>query len=412
MKNYFERYGYIAVTVLSSVVTFIKSYLFMDILTKEDLGYMALFQSMILIVNFFQMGVIYGGYRVISFSISRQRKVNDAVVTYLFLLLSVFTFLFFILNFFISISWFWTIGMIVGLLSLWANWISNMFIALGKTNKLSLVTLISIGLSFIALPLLYSYSVYGAITLIALQPIFFILFSYLFNQDFRFKINFKSVVYLRLIIKLGFIPFVTGVLHYINLQVERWVIGIDLGVKALGDYYLVFVYVGLFAVIPSALGTLNFPKFMKMLSREKNDFQNLAKIFKLYYIEIVSYLLFIGLSTFYIMPWIIKMILPAHETGVYYVQIVFVGLVVFTLIDPISFIINAKLHYRELLYIYIGALSISSLCYCFLYFNKLGSLINYSYVNVIFYISVSVGYIIYFSSKGLKKNRKKGLICN
>ncbi|MDL2143328.1 hypothetical protein QQY79_12415 [Flavobacterium tructae] len=405
MKKYFERYGYIAVTVLSSVVTFIKSYLFMDTLTKEDLGYMALFQSMILIVNFFQMGVLYGGYRVISFSISRQRKVNDAVVTYLFMLLIAFFFLFFVLNFFISISWFWTIGMIVGLLSLWSNWISNMYIALGKTNKLSLITLISVVLSFIALPLLYSYSIYGAITLIALQPIFFILLSYFSNKDFKFKINFKSQVYFRLIIKLGFIPFVTGVLHYINLQVERWVIGIDLGVKALGDYYLVFVYVGLFAVIPSALGTLNFPKFMKVLSQDKNDFQNLVKIFKLYYLETISYLLVIGFSTFYIMPWIIKMILPMHQTGVHYVQIVFIGLVVFTLIDPISFIINAKLHYRELLFIYMGALSISSLCYCLLYFTKRGSLINYSYVNVVFYVSVSTGYIVYFLLKGMKKRK-------
>lgn len=406
MEKYFERYGYIAVTVLSSVVTFIKSYLFMDTLTKVDLGYMALFQSMILIVNFFQMGVLYGGYRIISFSISRQRKVNDAVVTYLFLLLVAFFFVFFVLNFFISINWFWTIGMIVGLLSLWSNWISNMYVALGRTNKLSLITLISIGLSFIALPLLYSYSIYGAITLIALQPIFFVLLSYFFNKDFKFKINFKSAVYFKLIIKLGFIPFVTGVLHYINLQIERWVIGIDLGVKALGDYYLVFVYVSLFAVIPNALGTLNFPKFMKVLSQDKNDFKNLVKIFKLYYLEIILYLVVIGFSTFCIMPWIIKLILPMHQTGVHYVQIIFIGLVVFTLIDPISFIINAKLHYRELLLIYIGALSISSLCYCFLYFSKQGSLINYSYVNVIFYMSVSTGYVTYFLLKGIKRHEK------
>ncbi|MFA4870259.1 MAG: hypothetical protein WC623_18820 [Pedobacter sp.] len=374
----------------------------MDILSKEDLGYMALFQSMILIVNFFQMGVIYGGYRVISFSVLRQRKTNDAVVTYLFLLFLVLISCVSILNFFISVSWFWTIGIIVGLFSLWGNWISNMHIALSRTNKLSLITLSSIVLSFIAMPLLYSHSIYGAVTLVGLQPIFLVFFSYLFNKDFAFKLNFKSIVYLRLIIKLGFVPFLTGILHYINLQLERWVIGLDLGMKALGEYYLVFVYVGLFSVVPGALGNLNFPKFMKALAQNSSSKRDLIRIFRLYYLEILTYLVVITFGTFYIMPWLIKAILPMHEAGIRYVQIVIVGLLFFTLLDPISFVINAKLHYRELLFIYISALLISVLCYCFLYFNRLGSLESYSYVSVIFYLSVSLGYIMYFLLKGIK----------
>jgi hypothetical protein len=86
--------------------------------------------------------------------------------------------------------------------------------------------------------------------------------------------------------------------------------------------------------------------------------------------------------------------------GLQFVKIVFWGLVPFSLIDPLSFIINAKLHYKELLYVYIFAVSVSVSCYAFLYFNKLGSLINYSYVNVIFFSTVSLGYVIYFFTKG------------
>lgn len=401
MKKYLERYKYITVTILSSIVTFIKSYFFMDILSKEELGYMALFQSMILIVNFFQMGVIYGGYRLISFSIYRQKKANDTVVTYLGSLFVFLLICFCIINFFIPVNWFWTVGLVVGLLSLWGNWISNMHIALGRTNKLSYITLASIFLSFSAMPLLYSHPIVGAVCLIGLQPIFLILFSYIFNNDFGFKIDLKNKLYIKLVIRLGFIPFLTGVLHYVNLQIERWIIGLDLGVAALGEYYLVFLYVSFFAVIPGALGTLNFPKFIKSLSIRNNN-KGLIEIFKIYYIEIVIYLLLISFGTFMIMPWLIEMFLPKHVAGIKYVQIVFVGLVFFTLIDPISFIINAKLHYKELLYIYLGALIVSILSYSFLYFNKLGSLINYSYVNVIFYLSVSFGYIFYFILKGSK----------
>ena len=94
--------------------------------------------------------------------------------------------------------------------------------------------------------------------------------------------------------------------------------------------------------------------------------------------------------------------MPLHQTGVQYVQIIFYGLVFFTLIDPISFIINAKLHYRELIYIYLISVLISIISYSYIYFNGIGTLLNYSYVNLIFYISVSIGYFVYFIFKGRK----------
>lgn len=401
MKSHIERYKYLAVTILSSLVTFVKSYFFMDLLSKKELGYVALFQSMILIVSFFQIGVIYGGYRLISFSLLRQKKANDIIISYLFFLFLFFSASILIVNFFFPINWFWTAGLVVGLLSLWGNWISNMHIALGRTNKLSLITLISIILSFTAVPLLYTHPIIGAVALIALQPIFLVLFSYILNKDFGFKIDFKNKLYFRLILKLGFIPFLTGVMHYVNLQIERWIIGFDLGIAALGEYYLVFLYVNLFAVIPAALGALNFPKFMKSLSQKDNK-KGLLEIFKVYFIEIILYLILIGVGTFFIMPKLIEIFLPAHINGVKYVQIVFYGLVIFTLTDPISYIINAKLHYKQLLSIYIIALAVSIVSYSFLYFNKLGSLVNYSYVNVIFYVTMSMGYVLYFVRKGSK----------
>lgn len=402
MRAYFERYGYLAITLLNSAVTFLKSYLFMDFLGKEQLGYIALFQSMIMLANFLQIGVIYGGYRLISFSINRQRRVNDAVVTYLAILFVCAIVILLISSFFTPLNWFWIGGFLIGLVSLWNNWISNMHIALGRTTKLSILMLISLTLSFIAIPLLYINPLLGAITLIALQPIFFVILSYLSNKDFGFTFKLKNWIYLRLTIKLGFIPFLTGILHYINLQVERWVIGFDLGVKALGEYYLVFVYVGLFAIIPSALGTLNFPTFMKALSNTSNKGQTFYGIFKVYYLELIIYLIVMTFGTFCVMPWIINLILPMHNAGVHYVQIVFFGLLLFTLIDPISFVINAKLHYKALIMIYLGSVLVSLLTYCFIYFNKMGSLINYSYVNVLFYSSITIGYLLYFFILGKK----------
>ncbi|WP_146610812.1 polysaccharide biosynthesis protein [Pedobacter cryoconitis] len=374
----------------------------MDLLSKEQLGYIALFQSIIMLISFLQLGVIYGGYRLISFSIERQRRANDAVISYLLLLFIGVCSVLLLISCFTSINWFWIGGVIIGLVTLWNNWISNMHIALGRTNKLSILLLSSLLLSFIAIPVLNKYPLYGAITLIGLQPVFFVVLSYIFNKDFAASFRWKNLTYLRLTIKLGFIPFLTGILHYINLQVERWVISYDLGVKALGEYYLVFVYVGLFAIVPGALGTLNFPKFMKALSNTKNDNFSLIETFKVYYIEVICYLILMSLGTIYIMPWIINLLLPSHNNGVHYVHIVFIGLILFTLIDPISFLINAKLHYKALICIYIGSVLISLSAYAFLYINKMGSLVNYSYVNVLFYSSITIGYLFYFFTIGRK----------
>ena len=404
MRRYIPRYGFVATTILSSVATFIKSFFFMDILSKGELGKLALFQSVIIFVTFLQIGILHGGYRLISLSILRQKRVNNAVATYLFILFFLLLICFLIARFLFNIDWIWLIGVFIGLASLFSGWNSNMHIALGRTNKISLITLCSIILSLCLIPSLYALSFYGAVLVIALQPVLISLFSYIFNKDFNLKISFnnKFKLYFYYCIKIGFIPFITSVLHYINLQIERWIIGADLGIVELGNYYLVFVYVSFFSLIPGAIGTLNFPKLMKLIAPNNNIKKKLIREFKFYYLELVSFLVLMFFATFYLLPIIVDELIPQFSSGVQYVYIVFYGLVFFTLIDPISFIINAKLHYRELVQIYIFSVLMSIICYWYIYSNGIGSLLNYSYVNLVFYISISLGYVIYYFFKGKK----------
>ena len=375
----------------------------MDILNKEELGYIALFQSTIVLIGFLQTGIIYGGYRLISFSPDRKENANNAVMTYLLSLFIVMGIGFAILSFLLPINWFWGAGILVGISSLWNNWITNLHVGLGRTKLLSALMLASIMLSFLGIPVLYKFQIVGAVLIIAIQPITFIVLSYIYNRDFKFKLTFRSIPYIRICLKYGFVPFLTGILYYVNLQFERWIIGLDLGVKALGEYFLVFVYCSLFLVIPSALATINFPKMMKLLRNTKVKGFSFIKVFKLYYIELGAYLILMFIATFWILPLIVEILLPAHKGGIQYVKIVFWGLLPFTLVDPISILINAKLHYKELLYVYIFAVLISSGSYAYLYFNHLGSLKSYSYVNVIFFSSVSVGYLVYFLTNGRRK---------
>jgi O-antigen/teichoic acid export membrane protein len=402
MKKNLRKYSFIAATVFNSAIGFIKSYLFMDVLDKEQLGYIALFQSVIIIVGFLQTGIIHGGYRMVSFSIERKKTANNAVMSYLIALFIIAGLGLLLYSLLFNFDWFLITGVAIGLFSLWTNWITNLYIALGRTKLLSIIMLVSILISLFGLPLLYIKGVLGAVLLLSIQPVAFIILSLIFNRDFAFKLQRASIPYIKLCLRYGFIPFFTGILYYLNLQLERFVIGFDLGLKALGEYFLVFVYSAVFLVIPGALATLNFPKMMKSLRSAKPGEFKFFSIFGIYYAELVSYMIFVYFSTYWVLPSLVETFLPAHLPGVQFVKIVFWGLVPFSLIDPISFIINAKLHYKELLYVYIFALVVSISCYAFLYFHKRGSLINYSYVNVIFFSTVSLGYLIYFFTKGRK----------
>lgn len=372
----------------------------MSVMNKEDLGYMAVFQSVIVVVGFFQTGVIHGGYRMISFSIGRKRNANNAVMSYIVILYILAAIILCCYSFLVEFNWFLVFGIIIGLVSLWGNWVTNLHIALGRTKLLSVLMFISIIVSMFGIPILYINPIYGGVLLLSIQPIVFIVLSFVFNKDFYFQLDTKSLGYIKLCLKYGFIPFFTGILYYLNLQVERAVIGFDLGIAALGEYYLVFVYTSVFLVIPGALATLNFPKMMKNLRSLKAGEFRFFKLFGRYMVELIAYLIVAFFATFWILPFVVNKFLPEHSSGVQYVHVIFWGLVAFTLADPITFIINAKLHYKQLLFVYILALFVSMTSYAFLYYNKLGTLVTYSYVNVLFFLSVSVGYMAYFVTKG------------
>jgi O-antigen/teichoic acid export membrane protein len=218
----------------------------MDVLSKKDLGYIAIFQSIIVVIGFLQIGSITGGYRLVSFSKERYKSANDTVITFLIFLLSVTSLIVFAYSLITSWNWFLILGIFVGIASLLTNWWSNLHIALGRNKLLSILTFSSILISLLFIPILYYNPLYGAISLLAFQPISFIFLSYIFNKDFRFKISLKSIIYFKLITKYGFVPFFVGILYYVNQQAERWIIGYSLGIESLGEYYLVFLFSTIF----------------------------------------------------------------------------------------------------------------------------------------------------------------------
>ena len=55
------------------------------------------------------------------------------------------------------------------------------------------------------------------------------------------------------------------------LQAERWSINGVLGVEALGSFYLVFLYVSLFQLVPNSVNSIFFPKGVKSYAEKRYD---------------------------------------------------------------------------------------------------------------------------------------------
>ena len=85
--------SYIIVNIIVSSVGFLRSFIFMRWLGLEELGLISLAQTVMQFISLFQIGLINGGYRLFSLNkVDDQRKINNLLFSFFFMLLGVFLF--------------------------------------------------------------------------------------------------------------------------------------------------------------------------------------------------------------------------------------------------------------------------------------------------------------------------------
>ena len=339
--------------ILVSAIGFFRSFVYMKWIDDTELGIISLVQTIMLFIGLFQIGLLNGGYRIFSLNIKdQQTQINNLLFTYIALLsgllicgwgIFTLTKVPFILN-----NTLLLVALVCGVMTLTQNWLNNTLIGKQKIKQLNTINITAALTSLAAVPLVFHYGFYGALITLVAQPLMFITITLLWQRELRptgWNFDLKLIKY---VLSFGFIPFLAGIFVIINLQIERWSIAELLGVEALGQFYLVFLYSTLFVLVPTSLLSIFFPK--AIYAYENKQFTAFNKILKKHVQLLIVYVLCVTILTIFVMPPLIQWILPNHSGNMSYVYYFLPGAIALTLTDPLAIILNSIIRLKPLLY--------------------------------------------------------------
>ncbi len=347
-----SNYYYIVINIGLSLFSFLKSFVFMRYLDLRELGVISLVQTIFMFIGLLQIGLLNGGYRIVSLGKKEEmEKTNNTIYTYLALLLPLgiaFCLLSSYFNWIKDLSLvLLLISVVFGIFTLLNNWYQNMLIGEQKLTEVNISNIVSFSLSALLLPLAFLYGFWGAMAVIMIQPLAFVGLSMIRNKELCPTGFYFNIKYIKYILSFGLIPFWGGIFTILYLQVERWSINQVLGVEALGSFYLVFLYVSLYQLVPNSLNSIFFPKGVKSYAEKRyGDFK---RIIKYYYLSIIGYGVLISIVTLLFLEPMVAVVFPNHLPGVSFVYIILPGLVLMSLIEPIGLILNSAVILKPML---------------------------------------------------------------
>ena len=286
-----NEYRYILVNIFISAVGFVRAFFMMRELDLAELGLISILQTLIMFISLTQFGIINGAYRIYcQKNLINKEKINNSVHSYLLLICLLFVPILFLLNIFnftiinYDILFF---GLVVGLISLFNNWINNIFIALKKLTFLNHLNFWTSIISLIFALMIPFFGYYFAIFSIVSYPVSYFVYSYFKFPELRPKSTNFDLIILKKILSYGFIPFLAGIFGLLNTQIEVWTITSFIGLESLGEYFLPILISSLFYLIPSSINSLFFPNAVKYFT-EGNKILFFSLI-KKYYLFIMLY---------------------------------------------------------------------------------------------------------------------------
>lgn len=346
------NYYYIIVNIAISIYSFLRSFVFMRVLDLRELGIISLVQTIFMFIGLLQCGLLNGGYRIVSLGKKEElEKTNNTIFSYVILLLPIgllFCIFSSIFNWIKDLTFLLLIlAVVFGIFTLVNNWLHNALIGEQKLSEVNRINIVSNGVALIFLPLAFVWGFWGALVVLVIQPLLFVTLCLWRNKELRPTGFFFNIGYIRYILSFGFIPFLGGIFVALYLQVERWSITDILGVEALGAFYLVFLYVSLYQLVPTSINAIFFPKGVKSYS--DRDFNRFKRILKYYYFVLIGYGALIAVITFTLLEPIVSVVFPNHLPGVLFVYIILPGLVMQSLSEPIGLVLNASVILKPML---------------------------------------------------------------
>lgn len=350
LKN--PKIWYVIINILVSTVGFARSFMFMKWLDMNALGIISLVQTIIMFLGLFQIGLLNGGYRIFALDkVEEQKNINNLLFTYIGIL-SCISMLFWLVlvasdTQIIISNDLMLVSLICGLFTLTMNWLTNTLIGKRLIKSINDINLISALCSVVLLPLVALMGTYGAVIVLTSQPLIFIIITLIKHKELRPTQLYFNIKEVKRVLSFGFIPFISGISILVNLQIERWSIAEFLSVEALGQFYLLFLYITLFMLVPNSINSIFFPIGIK--SFEDKDYTRFKEITKRYTLVILLYMAVVLGFTFLMLQPMVDMIFPNHSSNTIYVYYAIPGIILTVLCGPISLVMNAMVILRPML---------------------------------------------------------------
>ena len=346
-----QSISFITINIIVAFLGFVRSFAFINFFDFNELGIITLVSTGAMLISFFQIGLINGGYRIIALQDkTSNEKVNNVIFSYigiLYLILIILS----AINLFLKIYSNTSIILLVitiGIFSLVTNWLTNTLIGAREYKRLNLANIISSLVSLGSLILAYYFGLIGALLSLLLQPLLFVGIVFITDKKeipTTFDLDFKHIKY---ILKYGFIPFLSGIFFLLYQQIERWSVNYYLGPDAIGKMYLVFLTTTLWLLIPTSINSLFFPKAVKY--KNDNNIVEFKLIIKKYFLINILYSIISTLIIYFFFYPLIDIVFPKHSPYVYLVYIILPGLIIRTLSDPIGLFFNSIVYLKPILW--------------------------------------------------------------
>jgi O-antigen/teichoic acid export membrane protein len=347
-----HKLRYIAANILVSGLGFGRNVLFMKTLGLADLGQVALMQTIVMMIGFFQFGLINGAYRIYAAGEREQNEeINNSLFTF-FLLLAMLALVLAVFCAFAAGGGAvhpetLMIGVTAGVATLVSTWVNNALIADGHLGRSNLINLTAVALSLVVGVMSHTLGLPAALLSMLVQPLCVPLLAVFVHRRLRpIRLQLRLTM-VRRILELGFIPFLAGLFALLNQQVERWAITYVIGPEALGRFYVVMLYATFFVLVPVSLLSLYFPRTVRAFEAGRRE--EFVGLVKRHFAELTAYISAALLVTFLLLSWVLANYFDKYKGAESLVYLVIPGLVAQVLCDPASLVFNSVKRLRPLL---------------------------------------------------------------
>lgn len=346
-----NSYFVVGWSILAGLV-FLRSYFFAHYLLDADLGGLILLQSAALFGSFYHLGIINGGYRVISKGdesdliwISRLNALPlyFAIITGIILLLG---------SLFFSFNLILALGLVVfSTLTSFSNWQQNVSIALGKRLPMVKVLLISICLSICVFFYFLDESIVAIWTSLLVYPLTASVFLVFVNYQERVfsPIRLIDLTGFKSLFKIGFYPFLVGVIMISQNHAEKWLIKSWLGVDVLGTMFIFYLFINLWKIVPKALNNIFFPSGVRYWTQGNTKMYRINS--RKYLALLVTYNLLIMFFSLVLFEDILVSMFRHRDINYNFIRLCLPGFMLVSIYDYIDYTFNIKLVLRPLVVI-------------------------------------------------------------